>query len=174
MPLIELVGTRSPSAAVVTTKTESGAPEATTEACQLRAHSHVLLERGARLDNWITNMVQHQAFKRSWPQNSTPVLHIVPVQPQGAAWQQWSGDFNTILLRVSRSCNPSDLLTQGGNQWRTNSFWGKRRSVSRWSRTDPGTSAAAEVMGYGFWFKTKATVGGVPPISLVCLSHSHE
>ena len=102
MPLIELVGTRPPSAAVVTSKTESGAPEAITEACLLRAHSQVLLERGARHDNWITNMVQHQAFKRPWPQNSTPVLHIVPVQPHGAAWQPWCGNFNTISpARVS-------------------------------------------------------------------------
>ena len=110
MPLIELVGTRPPSAAVVTTNTESGAPKANTEACQLRAHSHVLLERGARLDTSITNMVQHQTFKRSWLQNSTPVLHIVPVQPQGTRGSRGVDISTPFLLRVSRSCNPSDVV----------------------------------------------------------------
>ena len=54
-----------------------------------------------------------------------------------------------FLLRVSRSCNLSDLVTQGWSQWRTNSFCRNRRSISRWSLTCSGTSAAAEDMGYG-------------------------
>ena len=43
-------------------------------------------------------MVQHQAFKLSWPNISTPVLRTGYVQPQAPASRKLCGDFNTIYL----------------------------------------------------------------------------
>ena len=49
---------------------------------------------------------------------------------------------------MSRSCNLSDLVTQGWIRWRTNRIWSNGRSISRWPLTDAGSSAADEVKGY--------------------------
>ena len=61
-------------------------------ACRLPVHARVTRERIASLGICLTNMVEHQAFKRSWLQNTAPVLHFVAVQPRGSASQHLCGD----------------------------------------------------------------------------------
>ena len=50
-----------------------------------------------------------------------------------------------VLLRVSRLCSLSDLVTQVWIRWRAKRIRRPGRSISRGRLTDPGTFADAEV-----------------------------
>ena len=88
-------GYQTASKAVVT-KTEPGAPGASTQNDEDYVYIRVPREKMAPVDNGFTETVQHQVSLSAGPQNATPAIHTVPVQPAATASQQWRGDFRTI------------------------------------------------------------------------------
>ena len=48
------------------------------------------------VDNGLTETVQYQVSQSAMPQNATPVLHSVTVQPPATVLQQWRGNSSTL------------------------------------------------------------------------------
>ena len=88
-------GYQTASKSVVTT-TEPAAPEASTQNDEDYVYINVPREKMAPVDNGLTETVQHQVSHSAGPQNASPVLHTVSVQPAATASQQWRGDSSTI------------------------------------------------------------------------------